>query len=122
MPLLPAEQSRCDFLNNADISIILKNSKQPIKSFRKIIESRYLVCKLGYAFILFGNESVFLNYALLHFLHNAHIFNQKQIKSELWQLELNRIAKDNYRHHKYCISSFLTLSIRLSEIPKSIFL
>ena len=51
-----------------------------------------------------------------------HIFNQKQIKSELWQLELNRIAKDNYRHHKYCISSFLTLSIRLSEIPKSIFL
>lgn len=79
MPLLPAEQSRCDFLNYSYICIILKNSKQHIKPFRKIIESRYLVCKLGYAFILFGNESIFLNYALLHFLHNAHIFLKKPV-------------------------------------------
>ena len=77
--LLLPKQARCDFLHDTDISVVLKYRKQHIQPFSEIFKCSSLIGKFGNAFVLFGNDSIFLNYALLHFLHNAHIFLKKLV-------------------------------------------
>lgn len=74
-----SRQEISDFLAYARIGGFLQNGKQRIELFSHFGNGKGLFRKLGNAFVLFGNDSIFLNYALLHFLHNAHIFLKKLV-------------------------------------------